>query len=262
MTARRTLLAGGLGTAALLTAGASLPAAATSAAYGSLPTVVFVHGAFADSSGWTGVVRRLRERGYPMLAVANPLRGLPPDSAYLASVLASVAGPIVLVGHSYGGFVMTNVAAGNPNVKALVYVAAFAPDEGESIASIGARFPGGLLGPDTLDLHFYPLPDGTFSADAYIKQAAFRQVFCADLSPATAAAMAVTQRPVDAHALEQQLSSAPAWKTIPSWYLVASEDKAISPAAERFMAQRAGAYTVEVHASHVPMISRPRRSPT
>jgi pimeloyl-ACP methyl ester carboxylesterase len=202
------LIAGGLGAAALV---ATAPAAQASTE-AARPTIVLVHGAFADSSSWTGVVTRLQERGYPVLAVANPLRGLTVDTAYTASVLASVPGPIVLVGHSYGGFVMTNAAVGNANVKALVYIAAFAPDEGESIASIGARFPGSLLGPDTLDLRYYPLADGSYSAEAYIKPASFREVFAGDLPVSTAAAMAATQRPLDAHALEQT-SGTPAWRT-------------------------------------------------
>src|SRR4051812_5383594 len=124
------------------------------------PTVVLVHGAFADASGWSGVIDRLEDRGYPVLAPANPLRGVAADAAYLRSFLATVPGPIVLVGHSYGGMVITNAATGNPNVKALVYVAAYAPDEGDSVASLGQLGTGGQLGPATLDLRPYPAPAG------------------------------------------------------------------------------------------------------
>ncbi|ONI73994.1 alpha/beta hydrolase [Kribbella sp. ALI-6-A] len=215
------------------------------------PTVVLVHGAFADASGWNDVARSLRRKGYPVLAPANPLHGVDADSAYLRSVLATVTGPIVLVGHSYGGFVLTNAATGNPNVKALVYVAAFAPDAGDSVGGLAAKFPGSQLSPAALD--FRPYPGGV---DGYIKLPLFREVFAADVSPSTAAAMAAGQRPADVGTLDQP-SGVPAWKSIPSWTLVAKDDQVIPAATQRFMAQRAGARTVEVKASHVAMISKP-----
>lgn len=202
------------------------------------------------------MIRILRSYGYPVIAPANPLRGVAGDSAYLASVLHSIAGPIVLVGHSYGGFVMTNAATGNANVKALVYVAAFAPDAGETVEVLAGMFPGGKLGLEALDLRHYPLGDGGYSADGYIKLDLFRDIFAADVSRSEAAVMAATQRPADAHTL-QQASAAPAWRGIPSWTLVARDDQVIPAAAQRFMAKRAGSRIVEVAASHAVMVSRP-----
>jgi pimeloyl-ACP methyl ester carboxylesterase len=235
----------------------ALPAAsAASGTHGPRPTIVLVHGAFADASGWTDVVRRLQRKGYTAVAPANPLRGVPSDSAYIAEVLAAIHGPIVLVGHSYGGIVMTNAATGNPNVKALVYVAAFAPDEGEPLVALQTRFPGSRLGLEALDIRTYTQPDGKKSFDGYIKPGVFREIFAADLPAGTAAVMAATQRPGDLHTLEQP-SGPPAWKAIPSWYLVASKDQVIPAAAQRFMAARAGARTREVNASHAAMMSQP-----
>ena len=215
------------------------------------PTIVLVHGAWADSSGWNDSIKRLQNKGYTALAVANPLRSLHGDAAYLSSVLASIAGPIVLVGHSYGGMVLTNAATGNPNVKALVYIAAFAPDQGEKQIDLILKNPGSQIGPDTLT--FRPYPGGL---DSYITPSVFPRVFAHDVPPRTAAVMAATQRPFDIAILEE-LSGPPAWKTIPSWYLVATEDRAIPPATQRFMANRAGATIAEVRSSHVPMVSRP-----
>jgi pimeloyl-ACP methyl ester carboxylesterase len=230
----------------------------TSAAAGAAapkPTIVLIHGAFADASGWGGVITRLEDRGYTVLAPANPLRGVATDSAYIASVLATISGPIVLVGHSYGGEVITNAATGNPHVKALVYIAAFAPDKGESAGGILAQFPGSMLTPANLILRPFPQP-GTTGTDAYINPAVFREAFCADCSAGTAAVMAATQRPAALATLSEP-SGVPAWKTIPSWYLVANQDHAIPPAAERFMAARMHAHTVQIDSSHAAMISHP-----
>ena len=218
---------------------------------GPKPTVVLVHGGWADASSWNAVVERLQDRGYPVVAPPNPLRGLQGDAAYLSSVLATISGPIVLVGHSYGGTVMTDAATGDPNVKALVYIAAFAPDVGDSIATLEAMNPGSQVGLSTLTLR--PYPGGV---DAYITPSVFHSVFCADVPTSTAAVMAATQRPIDAAVLAEP-SGPPAWRTIPSWYLVASDDHAIPAATERFMAKRAGATTVEISASHVAMVSHP-----
>ena len=215
------------------------------------PTIVLVHGAWADASSFNDVNNRLQKRGFTVIAPANPLRGLASDSACLSSILATIAGPIVLVGHSYGGMVITNAATGNANVKALVYIAAFAPDAGDSVGSLGAMNPGSELGPTTLT--FRPYPTGL---DVYIAPDAFREIFAADVDARTAAVMAAGQRPLDASVLSEP-SGEPAWKTIPSWYMVANQDHAIPPATERFMAQRAGATTVEVNSSHVAMISKP-----
>jgi pimeloyl-ACP methyl ester carboxylesterase len=235
---------------------ATSPVASASVHRPAKPTVVLVHGAFADASGWNDVVRRLQRRGYPVLAPANPLRGVAPDAAYLASVLETISGPIVLVGHSYGGVVITNAATGNSNVKALVYVAAFAPEAGETIEGLQTQFPGSKLNQAALDIRPYLLPDGTDSYDGYVKPALFRDIFAGDLPADTTAVMAATQRPADVHTLGQP-SGTPAWKTIPSWTLIARNDNLIPAAAQRFMASRAGAHTVEVNASHVAMMSKP-----
>ncbi|MCZ7420048.1 alpha/beta hydrolase [Verrucosispora sp. WMMA2121] len=255
--ARRTVFVGSAAVVAtgVLTAAIGGPAAA---GHGSeaKPTVVLVHGAFADASGWNEVVRRLTREGYPVLAPANPLRGVASDSAYLASILATVSGPIVLVGHSYGGVVITNAATGNPNVKALVYVAAFAPDAGDTVFALQTQFPGTKLGEAQLDFRPYPSADGG-SVDGYVKKAAFREVFAGDLPRSTTDLMWATQRPGDVHTL-QEPSGAPAWRGVRSWYLVARDDNLIPAAAQRFMAKRAGARTVEVRASHVAMISQPK----
>jgi pimeloyl-ACP methyl ester carboxylesterase len=221
------------------------------------PTVVLVHGAWADGTGWSEVVRRLRSEGYEnVVAPPNPLRSLPGDSTYLAGFLKSIKGPIVLVGHSYGGAVITNAATGNRNVKALVYIAAFAPAAGESLNSILARFPGSQLGPDTTTA--VPFSTGTTSGtDLYIKPDKFRQVFLSDFLPQKQAlVMAASQRPLAASVLDEP-SGTPAWKTIPSWVLVAKQDHTIPPAAERFMAARAHAHTVEVNAPHLAYTTDP-----
>jgi pimeloyl-ACP methyl ester carboxylesterase len=250
--------AGIFGTLGLLILLLTFPLRAAGAANGDpssggpKPTIVLVHGGWADASSWDKVARRLQEHGYTVIAPANPLRGGQHDSAYLSSVLETISGPIVLVGHSYGGVVITNAATGNPNVKALVYVAAFAPDEGETVGQLLAMNPGSEAAPPNLT--FRPYPGGV---DVYITPSAFHSVFCADLPAKTAAAMAATQRPIDAAALSEP-SGVPAWKTIPSWYVVASNDEAIPPATERFMAKRAGATTVEIASSHVAMISHPK----
>lgn len=233
--------------------GASEPAA--SANHDPKPTVVLVHGAFADASGWSGVIAELRGDGYPVLAPANPLRDLAGDSAYLASVLSTITGPIVLVGHSYGGAVITNAAVGNSNVKALVYIAGFAPQEGESIFALTGLYPGSLL-PQNIVARPFPQADGGTGIDAYINPVTFREVFAADVSRSTAATMATTQRPITL-AAGNAASGVPAWQTIPSWYMVARADHAIPPQAERFMAARAGAHTVEVNTSHVAMVVQP-----
>ncbi|GIF47211.1 alpha/beta hydrolase [Asanoa ferruginea] len=217
---------------------------------------MLVHGAFADASGWADVARGLQRDGYPVLAPANPLRGVSADAAYLASILATIDGPTVLVAHSYGGMVVTNAAGRNQDVKALVYVAAFAPDEGETLQGLQLKYPGSKLGQDALDLRPYPTADGAGSYDGYVKSAVFRDVFAGDLPKATTDVMAATQRPGDVHTLLEP-SGPPAWRSIPTWYLVARNDNLIPPAAQRFMAHRAGARTTEVNASHVAMISQP-----
>ena len=220
------------------------------------PTVVLVHGAWADASSWDGVIEQLRHAGYPVVAAANPLAGLDQDSAAVASLLRSIKGPIVLAGHSYGGAVITNAAAGNPNVKALVYIAAFAPDQGETIGGLISRPVAHPI--PALPLISYPTvnADGTTDTEFYIDPAQFRQVFAADVNPTLAADMAATERPVASGAIADAAQQA-AWHTIPSWYLVAKQDHAIAPDLERFMAQRAHAHTIEVNGSHSVMVSHP-----
>jgi pimeloyl-ACP methyl ester carboxylesterase len=218
------------------------------------PTIVLVHGAFAESSSWNGVVKLLLAEGYPVVAVANPLRGLHSDSEFTATVLQSIHGPIIAVGHSYGGSVITNASVGNSNVKALVFVAGVAPDEGESVSSLVGRFPGSTLGPTLAP--GVPLLGG--GKDLYIQQDKFPVQFAADLRKAEAKLMAAEQRPVTELALNEASGPA-AWKTIPSWFIFGSLDKNIPEAAHKFMAQRANAKsTVEIKgASHVVMISHP-----
>ncbi|MBB2988640.1 pimeloyl-ACP methyl ester carboxylesterase [Mycolicibacterium iranicum] len=220
-----------------------------------LPTVVLVHGAFADSSSWNGVVAGLQRDGYPVLAVANPLRGLHSDAEYVGSVLDSVSGPVVLAGHSYGGSVMSQAAVGRPNVKALVFIASFLLEPGESTSQLAAKFPGAQLGP-ALEPAPFPLPGGGTGNDLYIKQAEFRRVFAADVAPETTALMAATQRPIAESALNEPATAA-AWKTIPSWNLVTTQDLAIPAESMRFMSTRAHSHTVEVDASHAVTVSAP-----
>ncbi|GGZ14800.1 alpha/beta hydrolase [Streptomyces inusitatus] len=218
------------------------------------PTVVLVHGAFADASGWNDVVERLQHRGYKVVAPPNPLRGVSNDSTYVASVLKSIEGPIVLAGHSYGGAVISQAAAGNPNVKALVYVSAFMPDVGESPEGLSSKFAGSELGPALNPVPYTDAHGG--GTDLYIKNDKFHSVFAADLSTAQTKVMAVEQRPVAAAGFAEKATAA-AWKTIPSWFVVAKNDKAIAPDLERFEAERAKSRTIEVNSSHVAMMSHP-----
>ncbi|MFD7136691.1 lipase family alpha/beta hydrolase [Streptomyces sp. NPDC059894] len=221
------------------------------------PTVVLVHGAFADASSWKGVVKRLQADGYPVKAPAVPLRDLAGDAAYISSVLAGTEGPIILVGHSYGGAVITNAAAGDPDVKALVYVAAFVPDAGESPAELSARKVEHPIDPLPVQPAPFPAADGSTGVDLYLDPAKYRSTFLSDtVSPATAAVLAASQRPVTAAALNGETKD-PAWKKLPSWYLVARQDNSIGADLERFMAERAGSRTEEVNASHDVMLNAP-----
>ncbi|WDM15526.1 alpha/beta hydrolase [Streptomyces lavenduligriseus] len=219
------------------------------------PTVVLIHGAFADASSWSGVVQRLQRHGHRVLAPALPLRGLASDAAYIRSVLDSVTGPVVLAGHSYGGAVISQAASDTPHVKALVYVAAFVPEVGESALQLTDRFPGSTLGQATVTQH-YPLPGGGQGEELVIRKDLFRRQFAAGVPLRTAQVMAAGQRPVTLAALQEPATAA-AWKTIPSWYLVATEDRNIPPAAERWMAARARARTVTVRAPHAVSVSDP-----
>lgn len=219
------------------------------------PTVVLVHGAFADSSSWNDVIATLRSDGYPVIAAANPLRGLRTDAEHLRTVLDSVDGPIVVAGHSYGGSVMSQAAEDHPQVKALVYVASFILEQGESTGELAAKFPGGELGPA---LRPVPLDgdDGREAADLYIRQDKFREVFAADVPENVAALMAVTQRPITGDALEEKATGS-GWKDIPTWNLVTLQDLAVPAESQRFMGERAGSHNVEIVASHAVTVSQP-----
>lgn len=221
----------------------------------SKPTVVLVHGAFADSSSWNDVIARLRADGYPVVAVANPLRSLRGDAELLRDVLDGVDGPVVLAGHSYGGSVLSEAAAGHPRVQALVFVASFLLDEGESTGELAGRYPGNELG---TALRPVPVrgPDGRTVDDLSIEQDKFHAIFAADVPADVAALMAVTQRPIIADALADKATAA-AWKTVPSWTVVTLRDLAVPAEAQRFMAQRASSHVVEVDASHAVTVSRP-----
>ena len=226
-----------------------------SAQPGQQPTVVLVHGAFADASSWDGVIERLQQQGCTVVAPANPLRGVATDSAYLASVVNQLDGPVLLVGHSYGGAVITNAAA--IGVVGLVFVAAFAPDEGERLGDVEASSKDSVLN-SALVQRQYPTGQGTETATEFaIDPALFREAFAADLPTEQTAVMAATQRPVAATAFTD-VSGPPAWKMLPSWAVVATGDKAAGSDVIRSMAQRAGADILEVEGSHVIMISQPQ----
>lgn len=231
----------------------ALGAASNATAQAQEPTIVLVHGAFADASSWNGVIAELAKAGYKTIAVANPLRSVSTDAASVAALLRSIEGPIILVGHSYGGPVITQAAAGLPNVKALVYVAAFAPDVGESSLTLSAMFPGSTLGDALMPVE---LPDG--GQDLYIQTSKFAAQFAADVPPDTAALMAATQRPVTLAALGEATQIA-TWKSLPSYFIYGSEDRNIPAAVLQFMAERANAREIRVleGASHAISVSEP-----
>jgi pimeloyl-ACP methyl ester carboxylesterase len=221
----------------------------------SQPTVVLVHGAFADASSWNGVVELLQAQGIQVTAPANPLRGISIDSAYIASLINQIPGPVLAVGHSYGGAVITNAATNAKNVAGLVYVAAFAPDERERLGEIEGGSKDSVLNAALVPLQ-YPTGQGTATEFA-INPAKFREAFAADLPAEQTAWMAATQRPVAESAFAEP-NGAPAWKTLPSWAVVATGDKAAGSDVVRSMAQRAKATITEVEGSHVIMISQPQ----
>ncbi|HEY0299897.1 MAG TPA: alpha/beta hydrolase [Rhizomicrobium sp.] len=219
------------------------------------PTIVLVHGAFAESASWDGVITRLIKDGYPVIAAANPLRSVKGDAAHVSALVASIKGPVVLVGHSYAGIVITNAAVGRPNVKALVYVDAFQPEAGETGLGLTGKFPGSTLSAALAPP--VPLPDG--NQDLYIVQDKFQAQFAADVPHSLTEQMAATQRPITQAALAEP-SGEPAWRTIPSWSIYGSADRNIPPALLAFMAKRANArHTVEVKGgSHVLMVAHPQ----
>jgi len=237
----------------LVLCAAALALAAPAAAAPAKPTIVLVHGAFADSSSWNGVIADLERDGYTVVAAPNPLRGIASDAAYVGAVLKTVKGPVVLVGHSYGGAVISQAGASAGNVKALVYVDAFSLDVGESVGALGEKFPGAALGAALAPI---PLPDG--SADLYIRPDQFGPVFAPDIPAAAAKLGAAGQRPVNQAAFGEKPTAA-AWKTLPSWHIYGSKDQAITPAAMAFMAERAHAKKTVVvpGGSHVTMVSHP-----
>jgi pimeloyl-ACP methyl ester carboxylesterase len=239
---------------AALAFAASLIVGANAFAQPDKPTVVLVHGAFADASSWNGVVKILEKDGYTVIAAANPLRSVKSDGAAISSLLTSIKSPVVLVGHSYGGNVISEAANNHPNVRSLVYVSAFAPEAGETVAELAGKFPGSTLGP-TLATPV-PLADG--GKDLYIQQDKFHDQYAADVPAAQAALMAATQRPVTEAALNEK-AGVPAWKHIPTWFIYGDKDKNIPPQTMAFMAKRSNAKAVEVvkGASHVVMVSNP-----
>ncbi|WP_329362682.1 alpha/beta fold hydrolase [Streptomyces sp. NBC_01483] len=220
------------------------------------PTALLVHGAFADAASWSGVIAELQNHGIPVVAPPNPLRSLASDAAYIASVAAQIDGPVVLVGHSYGGAVIT-VAGTAENVVGLVFVAAYVLEEGESLGELQGRFPDSPLG-SSLKQNTYPVEGGDPAVEVTIVPEAFPSVFAADVPADVTKVLAVAQRPLAAGAFTETATAA-AWKTKPSWALVAAADQAINPEVERFGAKRAGATILEVEgASHAVAVSRPK----
>ncbi|MET7975049.1 alpha/beta hydrolase [Streptomyces mirabilis] len=220
------------------------------------PTALLVHGAFADAASWSGVIAELQNHGIPVVAPPNPMRSLASDAAYIASVAAQIDGPVVLVGHSYGGAVIT-VAGTAQNVVGLVFVAAYVLEEGESLGELQGRFPDSPLG-SSLKQATYPVEGGDPAVEVTIVPEAFPAVFAADVPADVTKVLAVAQRPLAAGAFTETATAA-AWKTKPSWALVAAADQAINPEVERFGAKRAGATILEVEgASHAVAVSRPK----
>jgi pimeloyl-ACP methyl ester carboxylesterase len=220
------------------------------------PTIVLVHGAFAESASWNSVIDSLGRAGHPVIAAANPLRSLADDAASVGDLIRTVDGPIVLVAHSYGGAVISNVAADAGEITGLVYVNGFAPEPGESCFVLAGRFPGSTLGEETL--RPVPLADGT--TDLYIVQDRFHDLFCADVPAQQAARLAATQRPATQEALFAPSGERSLWRELPSWFAVGEEDRIIPAELQRFMAERAGAQrTVEIPgASHALAVSQPQ----
>ncbi len=221
------------------------------------PTVALVHGAFADSSGWTGVIHLLRAVGVNAVAVSNPLRGIAEDTAYVASALAQIPGPVLAVGHSYGGAIITNAAVEAGNVVGLVYVSAFAPDEGEKLIEVEGESTDSILNTALVERQYPAGAGGDTIGEFSIDPTKFHHVFAADLTDEQAADMAATQRPVSSLGFVEPNGS-PAWKTLPSWAVVSTGDTAAGADVVRWMAQRAGAVITEAEGSHVLFVARPQ----
>ena len=242
-------------------AGASARVTAARAGQPAKPVIVLEHGAWADASSWSNVISQLQRDGFTVYAPPDPLRGLPQDSAYLRQFLTQNAAlrgqPVVLVGHSYGGAVITNAAAGVPGVRALVYVDAFIPDQGDTIGHLAGAVPGSCLGAPAEDFNPVPYPGApSGDADLYIKASLVPGCFATGLPASQAAVIAATQRPLTASAFAEP-SGPPAWKTIPSWAVIGTADRVIPPAELTFMAKRAGARITDIHAGHLSLISEP-----
>lgn len=238
---------------------AASPASAAAGHSAPKPTIVLVHGAWADGSSWSGEVARLQHDGYTVDVAPNPLRGLASDSTSLKDFLATISGPIILGGHSYGGAVITDAATGNPNVKALVFIDAFLPDSGESVGQLAGA--NSILAPANTDptsvFNLVPFPDAPAGvADAYVLPRLFISGFANDLPHTQAATLAASQSPIASSAVGEP-SATPAWKTIPSYDLIGTLDKVIPAAQQEFMANRAHAHIATVKGSHLSLISHP-----
>jgi pimeloyl-ACP methyl ester carboxylesterase len=223
------------------------------------PTVVLLHGAWADGSSWAAVTAKLQREGFTVDVVPNPLRGVASDAQYLKDYLATVAGPIVLVGHSYAGMVITKAATGNANVRALVYIDAFIPQQGDTVQQLAGAQPGSGLDPNTA-INAVPIRDAAgnvVDVDLYVKPTLFPALFAAGSPPNVAAVLAASQRPETLSSLSEAFAGVPAWETIPSWALIGTDDRVIPPAEQQIMAARAHARVVKVAAPHLSMVSDP-----
>jgi pimeloyl-ACP methyl ester carboxylesterase len=220
------------------------------------PTIVLVHGAFAESASWNAAIDRLTGAGHPVIAAANPLRDLAGDAASVADVVRSVEGPVLLVAHSYGGAVISNVPADAGEIVGLVFANGFASDPGESCFALASRFPGSMLGNDTLR----PVPRSDGTTDLYILEDRFHELFCPDVPAPEAVRLAATQRPATQEALVAPSGERPSWRELPSWFVIGEEDRIIPSELQRFMAERAGARrTIEIPgASHALPVSQPQ----
>jgi len=219
------------------------------------PTIILVHGAFAESASWDGVIDPLLSADHPVIAAPNPLRSVAADAQAVSDLVRTVEGPVVLVAHSYGGAVISNVDADAGDIVGLVYVNGFAPDAGETCFSLAGKFPGSMLGEATLR----PVPRSDGTTDLFIVQDRFHDLFCPDVPAPRAARMAATQRPATQEALVEPSGERPLWKELPSWFLIGEDDRIIPAALQHFMAERAGARrTTEIPgASHAALVSHP-----